>query len=92
VPGEGVPSPGVLANWIARGLVVQLGHRCPRVKRDGTAGLVGCPIRWPPRAAPPSRRGRPPASIALDRDYGKDAGRSFVAMPVTIPGRCARML
>jgi hypothetical protein len=41
---------------------------CPRVKRDGTAGLVGCCIKPPPKAAPPSRRVRPPASIALDRD------------------------
>jgi hypothetical protein len=41
----GVPGcnpPAILATWIARGPVVQLRHRCPRVKRDGTAGLVGC--------------------------------------------------
>jgi hypothetical protein len=31
--------PGVLATRLARGFVAQLGHRCPRVKRDGTAGL-----------------------------------------------------
>jgi hypothetical protein len=36
------PSPGVLATRLARGAVVQLRHHCPRVKRDGTAGLVGC--------------------------------------------------
>ena len=34
--------PGILATRLARGAVVQLRHRCPRVKRDGTAGLVGC--------------------------------------------------
>jgi hypothetical protein len=42
---------------------VPLGHHCPRVKRDGTAGLVGCWIRRPPKAAPPSRRVRPPATV-----------------------------
>jgi hypothetical protein len=30
---------------VRRAAVVQLGHRCPRAKRDGTAGLVGCWIR-----------------------------------------------
>jgi hypothetical protein len=69
--GEGLPSPGVLAPSIARGAVVRLRQRCPRVKRDGTAGLIGCSIKLPPKAAPPSRRVRPPASIALDRDHGK---------------------
>src|SRR5918996_5677763 len=59
--------PGLLAPRLARGAVVRLRHHCPRVKRDGTAGLVGCWIRRPPKAAPPSRRVRPPASIALDR-------------------------
>jgi hypothetical protein len=33
VPGGG-PSPGVLATWIARALVVQTGQRCPAVKRE----------------------------------------------------------
>jgi len=32
VPGEDPSSPGVLANLIARGIVVQVGHRCPAVK------------------------------------------------------------
>jgi hypothetical protein len=32
-------------------------------------------IRRPPKAAPPSRRGWPPASIALDRDFRPAAGR-----------------
>jgi len=39
------PPPGILATRLARGLVAQLRHRCPRVKRDGTAGLVGCWIK-----------------------------------------------
>jgi hypothetical protein len=43
--GRGHPSPGVLANWIARATVVPMGHRCREVKHDGTAGLVGCWIR-----------------------------------------------
>jgi hypothetical protein len=70
VRGEMSP-PGVLATRLARGAVGQLRHRCPRVKRDETAGLVGCWIRRPPKAAPPSRRVRPPASIALDRNHGR---------------------
>jgi hypothetical protein len=37
--------PGLLATRLARGAVVQLRHHCPRVKRDGTAGLAGCWIR-----------------------------------------------
>jgi hypothetical protein len=36
--------------------------------------LVGCWIKRPPKAAPPSRRVRPPTSIALDRDHGENAG------------------
>jgi hypothetical protein len=35
----------MLATWIAGGPVAQLGHQCREVKRDGTAGLVGCWIR-----------------------------------------------
>jgi hypothetical protein len=54
---------------------MQVPQRCPRVKRDGTAGLVGCPVKRPPKAAPLSRRGRPPASIALDRDPGSPCAR-----------------
>jgi hypothetical protein len=65
--GGRLSPPGLLATRLARGAVVQLGQRCPRVKRDGTVGLVGCWIRRPPKAAPPSRRVRPQASIALDR-------------------------
>jgi hypothetical protein len=53
------------------GTLAQLRHRCTRVKRDGTAGLGGCWVRRPPKAATPSRRVRPPASIALDRDHGQ---------------------
>ena len=68
---RGMSPPGVLATRLVRGAVVQLRHHCPRVKRDGTAGLVGCWIRRPPKAAPLSRRVRPPASIALDRDHGQ---------------------
>jgi hypothetical protein len=60
---------------------VQLRQRCPRVKRDGTAGLVGCSIRSPPKAAPPSRRVRPPASIALDRDRGQSSAVSHSEWP-----------
>jgi hypothetical protein len=52
------------------GAGVQLGQGCREVKRDGTAGLVGCWIRRPPKAAPPSRRVRPRALIALDRGHG----------------------
>jgi transposase len=43
---------------------------CREVKRDGTAGLVGCWIRRPPKAAPPSRRAWPQTLIALDRGHG----------------------
>jgi hypothetical protein len=68
---RGMSPPGILATRLARGAVVQLRHRCPRVKRDGTAGLVGCWIRRPPKATPSSRRVRPHASIALDRDPGQ---------------------
>jgi hypothetical protein len=32
VPGEEDSSPGLLANRIAPGIVVQVGHRCPAVK------------------------------------------------------------
>jgi len=49
-------TPGLLATFTTRGPVVQLGQGCREVKRDGTAGLVGCWIRRPPKAAPSSRR------------------------------------
>jgi len=42
-----------------------VGQGCREVKRDGPAGLVGCSVKLPPKAAPSSRRVRPPASIAL---------------------------
>jgi hypothetical protein len=41
VPG-GCNPPAILATWIARGPVVQVGQGGPEVKRDGTAGLGGC--------------------------------------------------
>ena len=44
VPG-GCNPPAILATRLARGPVVQLGQRCREVKRDGTAGLVGCWIK-----------------------------------------------
>jgi hypothetical protein len=31
-PGEDTSSPGIPARMIARGIVVQVGHRCPAVK------------------------------------------------------------
>jgi hypothetical protein len=37
-----VTSLGMVATRIARGAAVQLWQRCPRVKRDGMAGLAGC--------------------------------------------------
>ena len=67
---------GVTAAWLSAalrtrywlpGLPGERWCRCgtmPRVKRDGTAGLVGCWIRWPPKAAP----AQPASSAAyLDR-------------------------
>jgi hypothetical protein len=54
--------------------VGQAGHRCREVKRDGTAGLVGCWIKSPAKAAPHSRRVWPHALIALDQGHGRDAG------------------
>jgi hypothetical protein len=72
---------------------VQLRHRCPRVKRDRTAGLVGCWIKWPPKAAPPSRRVRPPASIALDRDLGRPPAAGHGRWQVRdAPSACAASL
>jgi hypothetical protein len=50
--------------------VVQVGRRCREVKRDQTAGLAGCSVESPPKAAPSSRRVWPHASIALDRGHG----------------------
>jgi hypothetical protein len=60
----GCNPPAILASWIARGAVVQLRQRCPRVKRDGTAGLVGC---WD-QAAAAGGTAQPASSAAcLDR-------------------------
>jgi len=67
-------TPGLLATFTTRGPVVQLGQGCREVKRDGTAGLVGCWIRRPPKAAPSSRRVWPHALIALDQGHGRNAG------------------
>jgi hypothetical protein len=55
------------------------------------AGLVGCLVRRPPQAAPPSWRVRPPASIALDRGQGGTAALA-VTLSVTIPRRSTRIL
>jgi hypothetical protein len=60
---RGVQPPGDTGQLIARGPVVQVGRRCREVKRDQTAGLVGCSVESPPKAAPSSRRvGRMPRS------------------------------
>jgi len=45
-PGEDPSSPGILADSIARGSVVRMGHRCPAVKHE-------CPA--PRRSAGPRR-------------------------------------
>jgi hypothetical protein len=44
VPGGG-HAPAILATFITPGPVVQVGRGCREVKRDGTAGLVGCWIK-----------------------------------------------
>ena len=79
--------PGVLASLFTRATVVQVGSdaalssgwdgRARRLLRSG----------WPPQATPSSRRVRPPASIALDRD---DRGTTAMVVPnsVTFSGRC----
>jgi hypothetical protein len=60
----GMSPPGVLATRLAQGIVAQLRHYCPRVKRDGTAGLVGCWIKMAAEGGP----AQPASSAAcLDR-------------------------
>jgi hypothetical protein len=74
------------AAWLARGPVVPVGQRCREVMRDGTARLVGCSIRLPPKAAPLSRRVRPPASIALDLGHGRPGpGNARYGVGVAVP-------
>jgi hypothetical protein len=46
-----VQPPGDTGHELARGPAVQVGQRCREVKRDGTAGLVGCCVELPPKAA-----------------------------------------
>jgi hypothetical protein len=68
---RGMSPPGILATRLARGAVVRLRHRCPRVKRDrgmrpnSPAGW--CRLRRPPDPAA-DESSRP---IALDRDPGQ---------------------
>jgi hypothetical protein len=49
------------------------GTGTPQVKRDRMAGLVGCWIRLPPKAAPHSQRVWLHALITLDHGHGRGA-------------------
>jgi len=74
--GRGVPGgctpPAILATRIARGQVVQVGHRCREVKRDGTAGLVGCIIKGRRRRHHPAGEfGRLPRSRLTAAQVGR---------------------
>jgi hypothetical protein len=57
----GVQPPGLLATWIARGPVVQVGRDAARSSAMGRPGSSAAWTRSPPKAAPSSRRVRPHA-------------------------------
>ena len=80
---SGVQPPAILAAGLARGAVVQVRHAAPESSAMGRPGSSAAGSGWPPKAAPPSRRGRPHASIALDRDPGHPAG----CRPRSVAGR-----
>ena len=54
-----------------RGPVAQVGRAAARSSAMGRLGSLAAGSSRPPKAAPPSRRVRPPASIALDRGHGR---------------------
>jgi hypothetical protein len=54
VGGAGGATPGDTGHSDRPGPVVQVGHCCREVKRDGTAGLVGCWIKRRRRRHPPA--------------------------------------
>jgi hypothetical protein len=84
--GRALPPPACWPACSPRGPVVQVGHRCREVKRDGTAGLVGWMTQSPPKAAPAADEfGRMPRS----RFTGATAHAAARRRIVSGSGACA---